>query len=140
LGYGIEKVFRLLSHKVEDAVDSENFAGMESLKNEIGPKMIDKLRTYLQILPLSEQSLFDEVYDENKTALVRKTSTKNESAGKLSETFGKCVKDKDLRKKIIKKINSYEMGQFNNYLNAIESKDNFEDWKRTKENFEQMGD
>ena len=140
LGYGIEKEFRLLSHKVEDAVDSENFTDMESLKNEIGPKMIDKLRTYLQILSLSEQSLFDEVYDENKKALVRKTSTQNESAGKLSETFGKCVKDKDLRKKIIKKINSYEMGQFNNYLNAIESKDNFEDWKRTKENFEQMGD
>lgn len=102
--------------------------------------MIDKLRTYLQILPLSDTVLFKEMVFQYKTSLNRRIPTKNEDAKKLDEAFGKCIKDQDLKREIMTKINAYEMGQTNNFLNAIESENEYEEWKRTKENFEQMTD
>lgn len=137
LGYGIRNSFNKLSSQVEDAVNG-NPNDRESLKNEIGKNMIDKLRTYLQILPLSDTSLFEDMVTQYKSLLNRKISTKNEYAEKLDEAFGKCIKDKDLKQKIMKQINSYEMGETNTFLNAIESDRDYKEWKRTKENFEQM--
>lgn len=137
LGYGIRTSFTNLSSQVEDAVNG-NSNDRESLKNEIGKNMIDKLRTYLQILPLSDSSLFDDMVIQYKSFLNRKISTKNKNAQKLDEAFKKCIKDKDLKQKILKQINSYEMGETNTFLSAIEGKRDYEEWKRTKENFEQM--
>jgi len=138
LGYGIQKQFDILSSRVEDVVKNGSPADRELLKNEIGKNMIDKLRTYLQILSLGDSTLFEEVYSENKALLNRKISTKYEAAEKLSEAFGKCIKDKDIRKRILKMINSYEMGETNTFLNAIESEQNYNEWKRTIENFAMM--
>ena len=124
--------------QVEDAVNTGSPNDRIKLKNEIGKNMIDKLRTYLQILPLNDSSLFEEMVSEYKIQLNRKISTKNEDAKKLDEAFGKCIKDKDLKKKILILINTYDMGQTNTFLNAIESESDFDEWKRTKENFENM--
>ena len=138
IGYGVKNSFNTLSSKVEDAVENGTPEDRESLKNEIGKNMIDKLRTYLQILPLGESSLFEEMVSEYKTQLGRKISTKNDDAKKLDEVFGRCIKDKDAKMRLMKLINSYEMGETNTFLNAIESEPNYQEWKRTKENFEQM--
>jgi len=138
LGYGIQKQFDILTSKVEDVVNHGSPADRELLKNEIGIKMIDKLRTYLQILHLGDSSLFEEMISEYKTLLNRKISTKYEPAEKLAEAFGKCIKDKEMRKRIMTKINAYDMGETNTFLNAIESVSEYDDWKRTKENFEQI--
>jgi len=139
LGYGIQNQFHILSGTVYEIVENGNQEGRELLKNKIGTKMIDKLRTFMQLLPLDDQSLFEDMCSQYKSQLNRKTSTKYEPAEKLAETFGRCIKDKDLKIKINKMINSYEMGQTNTFLGAIESQEDYEDWKRTKENFEQMG-
>ena len=147
LGYGIRTQFDALSSRVEDAVNTENHDEMELLRNEIGLKMINKLRTFLQILSIStDASLFDELCTEHKTTLNSKISTNNDSAKKLVETFKDCIKNvdkkgidrnKEFRKKILKKISSYDMGQANTFLNAIKSKADYVEWKRTKEGFEQ---
>lgn len=138
LGYGIKNAFTMLSNQVEEVVNSGSSVDRESLKNEIGKNMIDKLRTFLQILPLTDSSLFEDMVSEYKTQLNRKISTKNENADKLDEAFGKCIKNKDLKKRILVQINAYDMGQTNTFLNAIESVYDYNEWKRTKENFEQM--
>lgn len=138
--YRIKNEFNNLNIKVEDAVNSDNKTERELLKNEIGKNMIDKLRTYLQILPLKDSSLFEEMVSEYKNELSRKISTKNDDAKKLDEVFGKCIKDKELRNKTCESINAYDMGQTNTFLNAIESDHDYEEWKRTKENFAQMQD
>ncbi len=138
LGYGIRNSFNMLTNKVETAVEDGSPTDRESLKNEIGKNMIDKLRTFLQILPLNDASLFQDMVSEYKTQFNRKISTKNEDAKKLDEAFGKCIKDKDVKKKIMKQINAFEMGHTNTILNAIESEHDYKEWKRTKENFEQM--
>jgi len=138
LGYGIKNSFDILSSKVEDAVNTGSSNDRVKLKNEIGKNMIDKLRTYLQILPLNDSSLFEEMVSEYKKQLNRNISTNNNDAKKLDEAFGKCIKDKDLKKKIMTLINAYDMGQTNTFLNAIESESDYDEWKRTKENFAQM--
>ena len=136
--YGVRKPFDELSNRVDNAVHNGNADERKLLRNEIGKNMIDKLRTYLQILPLDDQSLYEEMVNQYKKELSRKTLTKNDSAKKLDETFDKCIKDKDVKKRILKSINAYEMGETNTELNAIESEDDYEEWKRNKENFEQM--
>jgi len=138
LGYGIRNQFDILTNQVEEIIENGDQDARESFKNEIGVKMIDKLRTFLQILPLDDQSLFEEMCSEYKSQFNKKLSTKYEPAEKLSDAFGKCIKDKDLKKKITKMINSYEMGSTNTFLGALESQKDYEYWKRTKENFEQM--
>lgn len=138
LGYGLRNSFNRLSNQVENVVDDGSTADRESLKNEIGKNMIDKLRTFLQILPLSDPALFQEMVSKYKTQFNRKISTKNDDAKKLDAAFGKCIKDKDMKNRIMKQINAFEMGHTNTLLNAIESVHDYEEWKRTKENFEQM--
>ena len=61
--------------KVEETVESGDLEKRESLKNEIGIKMIDKLRTFLQILPLDDQSLFEDMCAEYKNLFRKKIST-----------------------------------------------------------------
>lgn len=138
LGYGIRNSYDSLSNGIGNVIEKDTPNERKTLRNEIGKNMIDKLRTYLQILSLTDYSFYQEMVSDYKSELNRKILTKNQDAKKLDQVFGKCIKDKNLKQRIMTLINAYEMGELNTELNALESEENYDEWKRTKDNFAQM--
>lgn len=131
------KSYLQLKEDVDHAI-SGNEGDRRKLREEIGLKMIDILRTLFQLLQIQNDSIYIQTYNEVKNEIQSRISTKYNPAKIILEVLKKCANDEDARKKIHNKINSFEMGELQTQLRALEKEDYHKEFIETRDSFDTM--
>ena len=126
---------------IRDDIDKSingNKDDRKKLREKIGLKMIDNLRSLLQLLQMKNPQIYNSTYDAIKKEISTTTKTKYDSAKILFEDLRRGARDEDIRKKIEKNFNTYQMGKLQNELRAVETEVNFDEYKDTQNKLESM--
>jgi hypothetical protein len=130
----LEDAFLQLNTEVEESLESDE-EKRRLFRESMTPQLIEQLRYLLQLLKIEDENTYNKIYNDNKSKFSKKIKTDLPSANTLVENLKNCIKDPELRKKLLRVMNPYEMGQLQTKLRSLESQENYQQYIETKDTF-----
>lgn len=128
----IEDLFDSLFNQVEKALNDSSYR--DNLRKDIGAELITQLSYVLQLLKMRDKTKFAKAYSDSvKRELNKKTKSKSKTAIDLFNSLRSYLDDEEKRNLLLNTLEESELSQLNTNLYAIESEENFQNYRRSIE-------
>lgn len=126
-----EKFFSIRSD-IDELMNDENFNSRQDFTKNIGLDALNTLRRLLRLISLTDEIKFQKRVNQLADKLPKYIKTKNSEVKQLYVFIHPLIKDPNSRKKLLKRISSYELSLLNTKLQAISDEKIFQEYKENQ--------